>query len=80
VAAHTVGTDHHDRADRILHRTVHILVGRRRAGTLDLLLELGFQQRPVAVKGGNLFVQRLFLRGQSLRFQVAPSALRSCAR
>ena len=58
VATHTIGTDHHDRVDRILHRTVHILVGRCRAGALDLFLEFGFQQRPVAVKGSDLFVQR----------------------
>ena len=61
VAAHAEGADHHDRVDGILDRQGD--VGFRRAGlvSLDLLLELGIGNSPVAVKGGNFVA--LFLQG-----------------
>ncbi len=56
VAAHAVGPDHHDRADRILDVLRDFLGRGARLGRFQLFLELWLDQRPVAIKGGNLFV------------------------
>ena len=58
MAAHPVGADHHDGADRILDRPHDVFIARTGLYFLDLLFELRLQQGPVAVESGDLLVQR----------------------
>ena len=53
---HPIGADHHDGADRILDVLRDFLGRGGRFGGFQLFLELRLDQRPVAVKGGHLFV------------------------
>ena len=59
VAAHTVGTDHHHRADRILGSLADRSFAQRLTGCLRLACDLCryrlFDLRPVAIKRGNQF-------------------------
>ena len=61
MAAHAVGADHHDGADRIARRLMHVLKLDRGTGDLGLLLQRlagahgDFGGGPVAVEGGHQF-------------------------